>query len=43
MSSIPDDRNAAAGLRPGSGKPYSFERVLAVRHWTDSYLSLIHI
>jgi ferredoxin/flavodoxin---NADP+ reductase len=45
MSTPPDDRTAvaspadAAPLRPGSGKPYSFERVLALRHWTDSYFS----
>jgi ferredoxin/flavodoxin---NADP+ reductase len=47
MSLPPDDRpavarpdaTAAQALRPGSGKPYSIERVLAVRHWTDSYFS----
>ncbi len=26
-------------MRPASGKPYSLERVLSVRHWTDSYFS----
>jgi ferredoxin--NADP+ reductase len=42
MSTPSDDRTAVAAagaLRPASGKPYSIERVLAVRHWTDSYFS----
>jgi ferredoxin/flavodoxin---NADP+ reductase len=45
MPDVPDDPSrvdspaSAPGLRPGSGKPYSIERVLAVRHWTDSYFS----
>jgi ferredoxin--NADP+ reductase len=39
MSTPPDRADAGGALRPGSGKPYSFERVLAVRHWTDSYFS----
>jgi ferredoxin--NADP+ reductase len=39
MSTTPDRAEAGGALRPGSGKPYSFERVLAVRHWTDSYFS----